>query len=301
MKRKIIIDCDPGVDDALAIFLALAAQEEIDVVGLTCVKGNVALDKTYANAQRILAVAERLDIPVHRGISRPILSPVGISAEVHGVDGLGDIGLPAPTGPQSTMASAADFIISMVNRYPGEIVLCPIGPMTNVAVAFLLDPSMAQKLHSVVFMGGAAFCPGNMKDHAEFNFLVDPHAAEIVMHSGANLVMFGLDVTHQAKITPEHLAFLAAMSNRCGPVAAQMLSAYAVGDLNLHDPCVIAYLIDSTLFSGVRAQVRVATDNGPELGRSVAVRAVDGNCLVITDVESGRLFDLLLTQIARLP
>jgi purine nucleosidase len=164
VKRKIIIDCDPGVDDALAIFLALAASDEIEVLGLTCVKGNVALDKTYANAQRILAAAGRLDIPVHRGIARPMMANVGLATHVHGEDGLGDIGLPQPTGPQSTTATAVDFILDQIRAAPGEVALVPIGPMTNIAVALLLDPQMARPVHSIVFMGGAAFCPGNMND-----------------------------------------------------------------------------------------------------------------------------------------
>lgn len=299
--KKIIIDCDPGVDDALAIFLALAASDEIEVVGITCVKGNVALDKTYVNAQRILAAAGRLDIPVHRGIARPIMTAEGIDTHVHGQDGLGDIGLPAPVGLQSTTVTAVDFIIAEINKAPGEITLCPIGPMTNVAVALLLDPSIAQKVQSIVFMGGAAFCPGNMNDYAEFNFIVDPHAAEIVMKSGAPLVMFGLDVTHQAKIQPEHIQVMRDMGTNCGTVSAQLLSAYAVGDLNLHDPCVIAWLIEPALFIGSQAQVHVVTNNGPEFGRSVAARDVMGNCLIVEKLDAPKLFDLLLTHLSRLP
>lgn len=295
--KKIIIDCDPGVDDALAIFLALAAAEDIQVVGITCVKGNVALDKTYANAQRILAAAQRLDIPVHRGIARPILAPADLATHVHGMDGLGDIGLPDPIGPQSTTVTAVDFIIEQVNKAPGEIVLCPIGPMTNIAIALLLDPSIAQKLHSIVFMGGAAFCAGNMNAHAEFNFLIDPHAAEIVMRCGAPLVMFGLDVTHQAKIEPKHIAAMRAMGTTCGGVSAQLLDAYAVGDLNLHDPCVIAWIIAPILFKGVQAQVNIVTDKGPEFGRSVVTKDPAGTCLVITEVDAAKLFELLLTRL----
>lgn len=300
-KKKIIIDCDPGVDDALAIFLALASSDEIEVVGLTCVKGNVALDKTYVNAQRILAAAGRLDIPVHRGIARPIMAAVGIDTDVHGQDGLGDVGLPAPTGPQSDRATAVDFIIDQVSKAPGEIILCPIGPMTNIAVALLLDPSIAQKVQSIVFMGGAAFCPGNMNDHAEFNVLVDPHAAEIVMQCGAPLVMFGLDVTNQAQISPEHIAEMRDMGTTCGILSAQLLTAYAVGDINLHDPCVIAYLIDPSLFDGLQAQVKVVTDRGAEFGRTVAVPSETGNCWVATNLKAAPLFDLLQSRFRRLP
>jgi purine nucleosidase len=300
MKKKIIIDCDPGIDDALAIFLALAASDVIDVVGITCVAGNVALEKTYANAQRILAAAERRDIPVHRGIGRPIMGSVGLAASVHGTDGLGDIGLAMPKSPEGSSPTAVDFIIKAINAAPGEIVLCPIGPMTNIAVAMLLDPSIAQKVQSIVFMGGAAFCPGNMNDYAEFNFLIDPHAAGIVLTSAAPLVMLGLDVTLQARITPDHIDRLRRLNTRCGDVSAQLLSAYTVGDLCLHDPCVIAWLIEPTMFGGVLGRVHVNTNSGPEYGRSVATLAETGNCFIITDVNAPALFDLLTSKLRHL-
>lgn len=206
--QKIIIDCDPGIDDALAIFLALASRDDIDVLGITCVKGNVGLDKTYLNAQRICAAAGRLDIPVLRGISRPMLAPAGVAAIVHGVDGLGDLGLPLPADRPDAGMHAVDFILQEAAKHPGEVVLCAIGPMTNIAVALLFNPVLGRQLHSIVFMGGAAYCAGNMNDHAEFNFMLDPHAAEIVLQSGAELVMFGLDVTQKAPITEAHLARL---------------------------------------------------------------------------------------------
>lgn len=298
--QKIIIDCDPGIDDALAIFLALASRADIEVLGLTCVKGNVSLDKAYVNAQRICAAANRLDIPVLRGISRPILAPPELAASVHGADGLGDIGLPLPDRFPDTGMHAVDFILQQARTYPGEVVLCPIGPMTNVAVAMLLDPSLGQKLHSIAFMGGAAYCAGNMNDHAEFNFMVDPHAAEIVLQSGAKLVMFGLDVTHKARIEDSHLAGLRQNRNACSDIAARLLDAYAVGDRHLHDPCVIAWLIDPTLFSGVQSQVKVVTEAGPEFGRSVASPEPDGNCFVVTEVDQHRLFSLLQSRLAHL-
>ena len=298
--RKIIIDCDPGVDDALAIFLALASSDEIEVLGLTCVRGNVALDKTYANARRICAEAKRLDIPVLKGASRPLFDTTPVSASVHGADGLGDIGLPPPP-PQNSSQHAVSFILEQVNRYPGEVTLCPLGPRTSVALALMLDEDLASKLHSIVFMGGAAYVPGNMNDYAEFNFMADPHAAEIMMRAKAPIVMFGLDVTHKATIRPEHLERLRANGTACSLVSDRLLSAYAVGDLHLHDPCVIAWLIEPTLFSGVHSQVNVVTQPGPEYGRSVATPSDTGNCLVMTDVDHGRLFDLLLSRMKVLP
>ena len=298
--RKLIIDCDPGVDDALAIFLALASEQEIDILGLTCVKGNVALDRTFMNAMRICAAAGRSNVPVHRGIARPLLDPVGIATHVHGVDGLGDIELPMPDGTPDTKVTAIEFIVEQVNKYPGEVVLCAIGPMTNIAVVLLLDPSLAHKLHSIVFMGGAAFCPGNMNEFAEFNFLVDPHAARIVMQCGAPLVMFGLDVTHKARIDDAFLNGLKSIGNACSDISCRLLSAYAVGDLHLHDPCAIAWLIDPQLFSGVQCEVDIVTDSGPEFGRSVSSERENGNCFVVLDVDRQRLFALMLSRLALL-
>lgn len=298
--QKVIIDCDPGIDDALAIFLALASRDEIEVVGLTCVKGNVALDKTHRNARNICAAARRLDIPVLRGLSRPILAPA-VDASVHGVDGLGDIALEAPDAATSGGMTAVDFILQQSERHPGEIALCAIGPMTNVAVAMLVDPALAQRLRLIVFMGGAAFCPGNMNEHAEFNFLADPHAAEIVLQSGAKLVMAGLDVTLQARIEDRHILGLKQNGNHCSMIAARLLEAYAVGDLHLHDPCAVAWLLDPTLFAGALCRVSVVTQSGAEFGRSVATQDTDGNCQVLTGVDPERLFALLLSRLTMLP
>jgi purine nucleosidase len=299
--RKIILDCDPGIDDALAIFLALASGGEIDLLGLTCVKGNVSLEKTHANARRICALADRAEIPVLRGIGRPILAPAGLEASVHGGDGLGDIGLPAPPDPARDGPHAVRFLIEQAARYPGEITLCVIGPMTNVAVAMLMDPAFARNLRAILFMGGAAYCRGNMNDHAEFNFMLDPHAAEIVLSSGVPLVMFGLDVTAGTQIADRHLAALRANGNRCSVAAARLLEVYATGDRHLHDPCVIAWLADPALFSGVQSRVSVVTAPGPEFGRSVAVPDPEGGCLVMTGVDENRLFALLISRLARLP
>lgn len=298
--RKIIIDCDPGIDDALAIFLALASREELEVLGITCVKGNVALEKTYTNAQRILAAAERLDIPIHRGLPRPILAPKAVEASVHGTDGLGDLGLPDPGLPPRAL-NAIDFIRDQASRFPGDVMLCAIGPLTNVAVALLFEPDLARTLHSIVFMGGAAFVPGNMNDHSEFNFMADPHAAEIVLQSRGNLVMFGLDVTLQAGLEDVHLERLRQNGNRCSTLAAQLLEVYAVGDRHLHDPCALAWALDTTMFGGVQARVRVVTEAGAEFGRSVAEADPQGNCHVITTVDKDRLLSLLVSRLALLP
>lgn len=297
-RHRIILDCDPGVDDAVALMLAVASPDEVEVLGITAVAGNVPLSATERNARRLCTLLHRDDIPVFAGCSRPIMGGVARGASVHGSDGLGDVdGLPPPSRPVNPK-HAVDFIIEAIEASPATITLCPIGPMTNIAVALLKEPEIAAKIREIVFMGGAAFCSGNTSPEAEFNIGFDPHAAHIVMSVGVPLTMFGLDVTRKATITEAWLAEL----RRGGSLmqcAADMMASYGAGDPCLHDPCVIAYLIDPTLFSGVDALVRVECSSPLTLGRTVAAvsdRSRNGdppNCRVLTDVDGTRLFSML--------
>lgn len=296
--RRIILDCDPGVDDAVAILLALAAPEAVRIEAITTVIGNVMLDRTTANALRIRDLAGRADIPVYAGCPRPIMAPIERRQSVHGGDGLGDIGLPAPMG-EAEAEHAVDAIIRIVRDNPGQITLCPIGPMTNIALALIKAPDIAPLIPEIVFMGGSAFRPGNSTPAAEFNFMIDPHAAQIMLTAGIPLTMFGLDVTAQALITPYWMDKVEAASGTIGRAAVAMLRAYGYGDPCLHDPCVIAHLIDLTLFEGVDAWVEVETSSALTRGQSVAAVQPrhrperEPNCRVITSLDSARLFDLL--------
>lgn len=297
-KERIIIDCDPGVDDAVAILLAFASPGEIEVVGITTVAGNVPLDSTTRNALRICRLAGRTDIPVYAGCERAMFPALRPHASVHGGDGLGDIGLAEAT--HGTMPEhAVDFIIRTVNQFPGEITLCPIGPMTNIAVALLKEPGIAPKIKKIVFMGGAAFCPGNTTPAAEFNIWFDPHAAQIMLNAGVPLVMIGLDVTGKAVMTAERIDALRAGGTEIGTQAAAMMASYGRGDPCLHDPCVIAYLLDPSLFQGVAAKVDVECESLFNRGRTVAAISdrhrvgSDPTCQVITAVDDDRLFRLL--------
>lgn len=304
-KRRIILDCDPGVDDAIALMLAAASPDEVEILGITAVAGNVPLSATERNARRLCTLLRRTDIPVFAGCARPIMSADARGASVHGSDGLGDVsGLPLPERPVSPQ-HAVDFIIATIEAAPGAITLCAIGPMTTIALALLKAPDLAAKIREIVFMGGAAFCPGNRSPEAEFNIGFDPHAAHIVMTAGVPLTMFGLDVTRKATITPAWLAEL----RRGGPlmgIAADMMAGYGAGDPCLHDPCVIAHLIDPTLFGGVEALVRVECSSPLTLGRTVAAvteRSRQGappNCRVMTEVDSARLFSMLVERLRRL-
>jgi len=301
--HRIILDCDPGVDDAIAILLALASPE-IDLVGITTVVGNKPLELTTRNALRILALAGRPRVPVHAGCARLVMGPYGRRwPMVHGTDGLGDV-LEIEPARAAAPGHAVDFIIETVMANPGQITLCPVGPMTNIALAMIKEPGLAQAVRQIVFMGGVAFGPGNSSPNGEFNVLVDPEAAQIVLSSGAPLTMFGLDVTRKARILPQHVAALRGCANPVAQAIAAMLEAYAGGDPCLHDPCVIAHLVDPTLFAGVPAHVSVLCE--PQAARGAMVAAVnprhlDGrtpNCTVITELDQERLFTLVLERLA---
>lgn len=303
MVERIIIDCDPGVDDAAALLLAFGSTE-IEVLGITAVAGNIPLEKTEANARYICELGNRTDIPVFQGCGRPLLYPQRDGVAVHGVDGLGDVGLPRPSSAPADRA-AVQFIIDQVRSTPGEVSIAALGPMTNLAVALAVDPEIAKLIKRIVFMGGAAFCKGNITARAEFNFYFDPHAAQAVLASGIPTVMFGLDVTQKAVITNERTARLRSQGT-IGNTIADMLSAYSAGDPCLHDPCVIAFLIEPTIFSGVEAFVEVDCQSTLAIGQSIASvgeRELAGrapNCTVITDVADDRLFSLLEERYSQL-
>jgi purine nucleosidase len=303
-RHRIILDCDPGVDDAVAILLAVASPEEIDIVGVTTVAGNRELAVVDRNARCLLAYAGASEVPVATGCHRPIMTHATPTTHVHGANGLAGVELPEIT-PAAPGPHAVDFIIDAVMSAPGEITLCPIGPMTNIALALIKEPRLVANVREVVFMGGAAFVPGNITPVASFNFYSDPHAAQIVLSSGFKLTMFGLDVTRQARINSEVCEQIRAGGKVSG-VAVDMMSGYGVADPSLHDPCVIAHLIDSTLFDGVEALVTVECASPLTMGQSVAARTERNlagrppNCRVITNVAADRLFALLASRLARL-
>jgi purine nucleosidase len=258
LPRPIIIDCDPGVDDEIAIYLALASSEELDLLGITCVAGNVPLSRAQMNARRICELAGRPDVRVFSGCEQSILRPPYVDKSSHGISGLGDAQLSEPTMPLQT-EHAVDFIIECCLTANDEgITLCPIGPMTNIAMAMVKDTRIIPKIREIVLMGGAALNPGNVTPVAEFNVFVEPHAAQIVFASGAKITMFGLDATYQALVTPERMAAIDALSTPVSNNVVSMLDFYGRYNVEqfggpggpLHDPCVIAYLINTNLFSG---------------------------------------------------
>ena len=206
MARPVIIDTDPGIDDAVAILLALGSPE-LDVKALVAVAGNAALPVTERNARALMELAERRDLPVFAGCDRPLRRPPQDAIEAHGEGGLGALHLPEPTIP--LRPGGVDFLIRSVREAtPGSVTWCALGPLTDIAAAFVEAPDMAANLRELVIMGGATRGPGNMTPAAEFNFHVDPHAAAIVFDSGAPITLVPLDVTRQLRSTRPRLARL---------------------------------------------------------------------------------------------
>lgn len=310
-EHQIIIDCDPGQDDAVALLLALGSPEEIELLAVTTVAGNVPLPRTSRNAQRILTLAGRSDIPVHAGCSRPILRPLETAEYVHGETGLNGAVLPEPAAPLAAGHAVDVIVAEIMRRPPGTVTLCPIGPLTNVALAIVKEPAIVARVKRIVLMGGAMEL-GNVTAAAEFNIFVDPHAARVVFESGAPLVMLGLDVTHKALVTDDRLTAIQAIGTPVATACAGLLDffnrydkeRYQVPGAPLHDPCVIAYLLRPELFKGQVRRVEVETEGTHTSGRTV----VDwwrrserpANALVINDVDSDGFFALLNERLARL-
>jgi len=311
-SRPIIIDTDPGQDDAVALLLALASPE-LEVLGITTVAGNVPLVLTTRNACIMLELIGRQDVPVYAGAIRPMVRPLVTAEFVHGKTGLDGPILPEPTMTQSS-GDAVDFIIRTLRERPARTVtLCPLGPLTNIALALVRAPDIAGKIAEIVLMGGGCFEGGNITPTSEFNIFVDPHAAEVVFKSGVPIVMMPLDVTHQVLTTRARIAAIRAIGNRSGVVVAEMLEFFERFDIEkyesgggpLHDPCVIAYLLRPELFSGRHINVEIETRSELTMGMTVAdwwsVSGRPSNALFMRNVDADGFFELLVGRLARLP
>lgn len=310
--RKIIIDTDPGQDDAVAILLALASPEEIDVIAITCVAGNVPLDLTSKNARIICELAGKGNVPVFAGCDRPMGRALVTAEHVHGKTGLDGPDLPDPLMPLED-GYAVDYIIEQLRAHaPGTVTLCPIGPLTNIATALQKAPDIAERIAEIVLMGGAYFEVGNITPTAEFNIYVDPEAADIVFKSGVPIVVMPLDVTHKALVTRARNDAFRAIGTPVGTVVAQMTDfferfdkeKYGSDGAPLHDPCVTAYLIRPDLFTGRHINVEIETQSALTLGMTVAdwwgVTERAPNALFIGDLDADGFFSLLTERLARL-
>ena len=310
MTRKIIIDTDPGQDDAVAILLALASPE-LEVLGITAVAGNVPLALTARNARIVCELAGRGDVPVHAGCDRPMARDLVTAEHVHGKTGLDGADLPDPTMPLAE-GHAVDFIVETLRREaPGTVTLCPLGPLTNVATALARAPDIAGRIERIVLMGGAYFEVGNVTPAAEFNIYVDPEAARAVFASGVPITVLPLDATHKALTTrARNAAFRGA--GRVGEVVAGWTGFFERFDKEkygsegapLHDPLVIAWLLRPDLFTGREINVEIEVDSPLTRGMTVAdwwgVTDRPANALFVGGVDADGVFDLLTERLGRL-
>ena len=309
--RKIIIDTDPGQDDAVAILLALASTE-LEVLGITAVAGNVPLPLTARNARVVCELAGRPDIRVFSGCAAPMTRKLVTAEYVHGKTGLDGITLPDPTMPLQDQ-SAVDFIIDTLRALPeGAVTLCPLGPLTNIATAFQRAPDIIPRVAEIILMGGAYFEVGNVTPAAEFNIYVDPEAAQIVFKSGVPLVVMPLDVTHKVLTTRPRVEAFRALGTRVGHAVASWtdfferydMAKYGSQGAPLHDPCVIAYLLRPDLFQGRHVNVEIETQSDLTRGMTVADwwRVTDrpANAMFMGSVDAEGFYALLTDRIARL-
>ncbi len=308
----IIIDCDPGQDDAVAILLALASPDELDLLGITTVAGNVPLALTAVNARKMCELAGRADTPVFAGCARPLVRRLRTAEDVHGKTGLDGADLPDPRMALQDR-HGVDFLVDALAGAPeAGVTLCALGPLTNLAMALIKAPEVAGRIREIVLMGGA-FGEGNTTPAAEFNIYVDPHAAHVVFTAGVAITMIGLDVTHQALTTRARLSAIRAIATPVADAVAGMLAFYDRHDVArygmpggpLHDPCVIAYLLRPELFSGRRAHVAVETGSELTMGRTVVDRwgLTDRppNAQVMDRIDADGYYALIVERLRRLP
>lgn len=307
----IVIDCDPGIDDTIALLTAFVSPE-LDILGITPVCGNQPLDRTLRNALQVCELGGRTDIPVYAGCFRPMLR-APIHGQFHGRTGLGNTTLPEPVKQAETM-SAVDFLIETFGNAAesGErITLCCLGPLTNIAVALRMKPQLAGGIERIVMMGGAYREPGNRSMTSEFNVLADPHAAHVVFSSGIAIVALALDATHQVMLTPEHVAEFSRVSGRISGVLAELMAFWDRNDPRrygsrggpLHDPLVMAYLLAPHLFETQKARIFVEYESELCMGQTIAdwygKSGLEPNADIVTKVDAEGVIALFLDRLSR--
>jgi purine nucleosidase len=312
-KRSIIIDTDPGQDDAVAILFALGAEDRLDLRAITTVAGNAPLELTSRNARIVLDWANRPQVPVYAGCPRPLVRKLVTAEHIHGKSGLEGVTLHEPTASLAT-GHAVDFLVRTLCEVPdGSMTICSIGPMTNLAAALIQAPEAKRGIKEIVMMGGAYFQRGNITPTAEFNIYVDPHAAAVVLGSDLPITVLPLDVTCQVLSTRARVERLRKLGNRAGELIATILVSHARHEVEkfgseggpLHDPCVIGYLLESSLFSGRLVNVAIETQSDLTLGESVVdwdqVTERHANAFWINKVDSDGFYSLFTETVAQLP
>ncbi len=312
MPRCLIIDTDPSPDDAVAFLVALASPEEFDVLAITTVAGNVPVSLTSKNALKALELAGRNETPVYAGASAPLVRPLITAEHVHGRTGFDGYDLPDPQTPLAP-GFAPDAIVDLVMSRPaGQVTLCCLAPLTNIALALAKEPRLAGHLKEIVLMGGSFAEGGNITPAAEFNIYVDPEAAARVFTCGAPLTMIPLDCTHKARTTAARLAKLRAVGTPVAEAFYHLLKFNKIFDETkygweggpLHDATVIAYLLDPQLFNGRKVNVEIECASPLTLGMTVVdwwhVTAKPANVLVLNQIDADGYFNLVIDRLGRL-
>ena len=307
MALPVILDCDPGHDDAIALILALASPE-LKVLAVTTSAGNQTPDKTLNNALRILTLLGRHDIPVAAGVPKPLMRELIIADNVHGESGLDGPTLPDPAFAPQAM-TGLELMAKCLRESPEPVTLVPTGPLTNVALLLAAHPELKPKIARIVLMGGAAGA-GNWTPTAEFNIYVDPEAADMVFKSGIPITMCGLDVTHEAQVMDEDIERVRAITNPVAQCVAGLLDFFMIyhrdpkwgfAGAPLHDPCTIAWLLAPALFHGVECRVDIETRGLHTVGMTVVDRyGLTGklaNALVLLGLDRPGFIDLLVTRL----
>ena len=311
-KQKLIIDTDPGQDDAVAMLLAFASPE-LDVLGITTVAGNVPLALTQENARKICDLAGCTDMPVFAGADRPLARSLVTAEHVHGSTGLDGPVLPPPATPLQD-GHAVDFLIDTIrSEESGSVTVAPIGPLTNIAMALRKAPDIAERIGRIVMMGGGYFEGGNITPAAEFNIYVDPQAAAEMFTAGIPITMMPLDVTHKAMTTAARTAAIRAIGSKTAVAVAEMLDFYERFDEEkygsdggpLHDPCTIAWMLQPEMFSGRHCNVEIETESDLTMGMTVIdwwqVTDRPHNAFVVGDLDADAFFRLINDRLAKLP
>ncbi len=311
-RRDLIIDTDPGADDVVALLLALASPEALNVLAITTVAGNVRLDKTSRNARLAREWAGREEVPVYAGAPRPLVRPPIYAENVHGQEGLPGVAVYEPAKGLA-QGNAVDYLIRTLRQAPEHsITIAMLGPQTNLALALTQAPEITRGIKEVVVMGGAHFNGGNITPAAEFNLFADPHAAQVVLDSGVRLTYVPLDVTHKILTSEARLAQIAAVGNQAGKRVGDILNEYVKLDMvhyglpggPVHDASVIAWLLQPGLFTGRRIHMAIDSREGIGFGQTVAdwygTLKQPENVLWIENGDAQGFFDLLVSRLARL-
>ena len=310
-KQAIIIDCDPGQDDAINLLLAMSSPDELDILGITAVAGNVPLARTARNARLMCDIAGRSDIPVYAGCARPMVRDLVTAEKVHGRTGIDGVEITEPVLPLQEQ-NAVDFIVDTLRAADDDtITLVPTGPLTNIATAITKAPDILPKVKEIVLMGGAMRESGNHSPSAEFNILVDPQAADIVFKCGRPITQMGLDVSHQVLSTRERIDRIKKIDNQAAQATVGMLDFFNRHDTKkykymgapLHDPCTVAYLLRPDIFEGKLCNVSIETQSELTMGNTAVdfwhVTDRPRNTNWIHAVDADAFYELLTSRLAR--